>query len=144
MRARFAFVDAMQKVNTRASVEAQKDNLFDMLRLCHSDNMGVRDIVPSLLLRLAQDQECYNFIKWWESVYQESNYDWGHMDLPYLDVKDADVFEPVDFLCNEFPTLNSIVAITLLKMELLLDLKDLQDQISVNTEELYRNSARNE
>jgi hypothetical protein len=27
--------------------------------------MGVRDLIPALYIRLDQDQECYDFLKWW-------------------------------------------------------------------------------
>ncbi len=58
MRARYALVEALGKVNTRDAVQAQLDHLLDMLRLCRGDNMGVRYLVPHLMLRLNQDQEC--------------------------------------------------------------------------------------
>src|SRR5215471_18139118 len=47
MRARFALVEALQKIKTHDSVQAQLDHLLDMLRLCRGDNMGVRDLVPA-------------------------------------------------------------------------------------------------
>jgi hypothetical protein len=40
MRARFALVEALQKVRTHESVKAQLEHLQDMLRLCRGDNMG--------------------------------------------------------------------------------------------------------
>jgi hypothetical protein len=67
MRDRFAYVQALQKLDTYASVKLQLDTLLDMLRLCRGDNMGVRNLVPGLMLRLNMDQECYDFIKWYSS-----------------------------------------------------------------------------
>ena len=46
------------------------------------------------------------------------------MSLPYLDVENADVFKPVDYLCGDYPDLISVVAVTFLKMRLLLVLKN--------------------
>lgn len=95
MRARYALVEALLKVKTYASVKAAHDHIMDMLRLCRSDNMGVREQVPWLKLRLGRDQECYDFCVWWATTGQERDYDWGNMDLPYLDIKNADILEPV-------------------------------------------------
>lgn len=125
MRARYALVEAQIKVNTFDSVEAAYDNLKNMLRLCRSDNLGVRNLVPSLLLRLGRDQECYDFVKWWETQGSANDYDWGNMDLPYLDVKDADIFEAPDYLFKEFGSLAHTVAATLVKVKVMLDLEDL-------------------
>ncbi|KAJ5143094.1 uncharacterized protein N7515_001881 [Penicillium bovifimosum] len=130
MRARFALVDAMTKINSTESVEAQLGHLMDMLRLCRSDNMGVRDLVPALMLRLNKDQECYDFIKWWFIVGDDSHFDWGDMSLPYLDIKDADVFEPVDRFRGQFRDLSHLSSLTLLKIKLLLDLSRLEQSSS--------------
>lgn len=127
MRARFALVEALKRIDTHISVQTQIDHLMDMLRLCRSDNMGVRDIIPSLLLRLNKDQECYDFVKWWQTTGQDSHYDWGNTKLPYLDIRNADPFEPIDIFCSRWLDLSQTVAVMLLKIKLLLDLKALQN-----------------
>ena len=95
MRLRFALVEALQQVYTRESLEAQLHHLQDMMRLCRGDNMGLRHYVPVLLLRLDRDQECYDFAKWYETVGRRGDYDWGNMDLGFLDLKGEDAFEEV-------------------------------------------------
>jgi hypothetical protein len=125
MRSRYALVEALIKVNTFDAIQAANDHLRDMPRLCRGDNMGVRDLVPGLLLRLGRDQECYDFIKWYGTQGKASDYDWGDMDLPYLDVKNADVFEAPDFLCGEYLSLSQTVAAALIKIKVMLDLEDL-------------------
>ena len=130
MRARFALVEAMAKINSAESVEAQLDHLMDMLRLCRGDNMGVRDLVPALMLRLNKDQECYDFIKWWVVVSQNPHYDWGDNSLPYLDIKNADIFEPVDRFCGHFRAASYFSSLTLLKIKLLLDRTRLEQSYS--------------
>ncbi|KAI9933021.1 hypothetical protein ASPWEDRAFT_22769 [Aspergillus wentii DTO 134E9] len=127
MRARIGFVHAFRNVNTYDSVKTQLEHLMDMLRLCRSDNLGVRDMVPGVMLRLGMDQECYDFIKWYNTTGNEGDYDWGNMDLPFLDVKNADVFEPVDYLNERFGGTSQIVGVMLVKIRLLLDLTALQD-----------------
>jgi len=125
MRARFALVEALNKVNTHASVQAQLDHLMDIMRLCRGDNMGVRDLVPALMLQLNKDQECYDFLKWWATTGEK--YDWGNLELPYLDIKNADAFESDKYLRKDFVNLSHTVAFTLLKIKLLLDLTALRD-----------------
>ncbi|KAL3472688.1 hypothetical protein BJX99DRAFT_234978 [Aspergillus californicus] len=131
MRARFAWASALGDMGTRTGVEEQLAHFMDMLRLCRSDNMGVRSLVPALMLRLDRDQECYDFAKFWFTVASESDYDWGNMDLPHLSIKGADVFEEVKCFTDGYPDLAQLVAVTLLKIKLVLDLEALQK--STNT-----------
>lgn len=128
MRARYALVEALLKIKTFAAVEAAHGHIMDLLRLCRSDNMGVRDQVPALNLRLGKDQECYDFCKWWATTGQEGDYDWGDMTNPYLDVKNADVFEPpLKNFVSKYGSLSHSAAITLLKIRLLMDVRALQN-----------------
>ncbi|MCJ1261980.1 hypothetical protein MMC22_001849 [Lobaria immixta] len=120
MRARYALVEAIVKVRTYDAVVAALDHVMDCLRLCRGDNMGVRDMAPAMLLRLGRDQECYDFVKWWATTRQRGNYDWGNMDEPYLDIKNADVLEPQQYLCRKYMSLAYLVSISLLKIKLLL------------------------
>lgn len=125
MRARYGYIDALTKIKTRSAVQVAYDNTRDMLRLCRGDNMGVRDLIPSLLLRLGRDQDCYDFVKWYAQV--RSDYDWGDMDLPYLDVKDADVLENVERFIRAYSPVCETVAVTLIKIRLFLELRTLKD-----------------
>ncbi|KAJ8079481.1 hypothetical protein PM082_013819 [Marasmius tenuissimus] len=47
------------------------------------------------------------------------------MELPYLSIKDDDVFEPIDSIVKRYPSLAHTVSITLLKMCLLSHLQTL-------------------
>ncbi|KAF1984134.1 hypothetical protein K402DRAFT_150694 [Aulographum hederae CBS 113979] len=128
MRARYGLVEAMLEIKTFEAAETAYDDMRDMLRLCRSDNMGIRDLMPTTLLRLGRDQDCYDFIKWYATTGNEGDYDWGNMSLGFLDVKDADAFEEPGFLCESFMcSLAHISAVLLLKMKLLLDVTDLQN-----------------
>lgn len=75
MRARFGYVNALKQIKTAPSVQIAFDEVWDMLRLCRSDNMGMRDLIPGLFLRLGKNQECYDFIKW--HAQDHYDYDWG-------------------------------------------------------------------
>ncbi|KAF7543498.1 hypothetical protein G7Z17_g10690 [Cylindrodendrum hubeiense] len=122
MRARFAAADALLGVNTLRAVENALGHFNDMLRLSRSDGLGVRDIIPHLLLRLGREQECYDFLKWWATIDGNSRYDWSDATLPYLDLHEADAFESVDMFCSGTHSLSHLVALTLLKLRLYLDL----------------------
>lgn len=126
MRARFAAADALLQINTIKAVEKALAHFQDMLRLCRSDNLGVRDIVPGLLLRLGREQECYDFLKWWAIIDDEhhynGHYDWADVSLPYLDICGADAFEPVDAFASHL-NLSQLVILALLKLHLHLDIE---------------------
>lgn len=134
MRARYAFVEALLKIKTLDAVKFSAGHLRDMLRLCRSDNMGVRSLLPALYLRLGQDQDCYDFIKWWTQQYYASDYDYGDTTLPYLDIRNANVFESPEYLCEGYPDLSHLACVVLLKVKLLVDLKALQHSVSLDTE----------
>ncbi|KAL8976145.1 MAG: hypothetical protein Q9205_007795, partial [Flavoplaca limonia] len=89
---------AILEIKTLDAVSSAAEHVRDMLRLNRSDNMGVRDMLPALYVRLGRDQDAYDFIKWNGTTGSSRYYDWGNMDLPYLDVVDADVFESPRYL----------------------------------------------
>ena len=133
MRARNGLVEALLQIKTYAAVEEAHSHITDILRLCRTDNMAVRDVLPALDLRLGRVQQCYDFCKWWATTGQERDYDWGELDNPFLDIKDADVFEPPIEHFLTASDLGHSVAITLLKIKLLLDVRALQNSSLIGT-----------
>lgn len=135
MRARFELVDAMLHHFGSAGgrvdvVQAALDHLLDMLRLCRSDNMGVRDMIPALYIRLRREQAAYDFMKWYATTGQDPRYNWGDMDLPFLDIKDGDVFEsPAGMWTDEWLDLSHSSAVVLVKVRVLLDLQAVQNAL---------------
>lgn len=128
MRARYALVEALLKIQTYTAVNAAHDHIMDMLRLCRSDNMGVRDLVPALKLRLGKDQECYDFCVWYATTGQEGDYDWGDLDLPFLDVVNADFLELVpENTLSKYGGLSHTVGMALLKIKLLFTVQALRN-----------------
>ena len=126
MQARYALVEALLKVKTYMAVEAALNHLLDLLRLCRGDNMGLRDVVPPLFLRLGRDQECYDFLKWWATTGQLGDYDWGDVDEPYLDLKDENAFEPPYLFARKYPAVAHLASVALLKIRILFDLRALK------------------
>ncbi|KAH7408089.1 hypothetical protein DE146DRAFT_361917 [Phaeosphaeria sp. MPI-PUGE-AT-0046c] len=121
MRARFGLLDLLRKEGTLDGVKEALSHLLDMMRLCRGDNMGLRDMIPAVMLQLDQDQECYDFVKWWATAGQNENYDWGDMALPFLDIKGANVYEDPGYIAGEFGDPHHVAALLLLKLKLLQD-----------------------
>ncbi|KLJ07717.1 hypothetical protein EMPG_16811 [Blastomyces silverae] len=96
-----------------------------MLRLSRGDNVGIRSAMPGAMLQLGLDQACYDFLKWYETTGQQDDYNWGDMELPFLDVRDADAFEDVGYACHCFLSVSVGAGVMLVKVRMLLDLKDL-------------------
>lgn len=125
MRARIAWVIEVLKIDSHDAVTTALDNLRDMLRLCRSDNLGVRDMIPNLYLRLNQDQKCYDFVKWYATEGQRMDYDWGNISLPYLNLEKEDVMEDASLFYEGFSVVAHGIPVTLIKVRMLLDLRDL-------------------
>ncbi|KAF1918080.1 hypothetical protein BDU57DRAFT_409336, partial [Ampelomyces quisqualis] len=135
MKARYLFIDALLLINTKPAVEAALEHALDMLHLNHSDNQGMRTIIPALYLRLGRDQDCYNFLHWWfvkdhldscesdeDVMNTEVEYIWGDARFP---VTEADAFQPVvGFLKEFFFTLPQLVSLTLVKVRMLIDMRN--------------------
>lgn len=136
MRARYAHIEAILKVSNRTAVQSALDHLLDMLRLNRGDNMGIRSLVPALFLRLDRDQECYDFLKWWYLSNNDETYDWGNTDLPYMDIRNANAFEPTDDFNMKWTDLSHASMLCLLKWRLLTDLKALDNATAVAGDKL--------
>ncbi|CAH0028869.1 unnamed protein product [Clonostachys rhizophaga] len=117
MVARFAAANALLQVDTKLAVEGALDHFNEMIRLCGCDDQEVRDIIPHLLLRLGREQECYNFLKWWATTENP----WK-ITTPYLHLPEADPLESVEIFSSKETSVSHLVALTLLKMRLFLDM----------------------
>jgi hypothetical protein len=127
MRARYDHVEALLKIKNRTAVQTALDHLLDMLRLNRSDNMGLQHLVPALYLRLDREQACYDFIKWWHTSARDDSYDSGNMDLPFLDIENANAFEPLQTLDMSYAALPHRAMLCLLKWRLQTDLQALKN-----------------
>ncbi|KAH8166676.1 hypothetical protein CIB48_g1579 [Xylaria polymorpha] len=127
MRARHNVISATLNVRTGESADLALEHCNEMLQLNRGDNQGVRDQVPSLMLRTGRDQAAYDFIKWY--LVLPSGYQWGDNTQPFLDLNGEDAFEPPrqEWL-NHSISLVHLVALTHLKTRLLLDIRMLAEQ----------------
>lgn len=136
MRARYAHIEALLKAKTRTAIETALDHSLDILRLNRSDNMGIRSQIPSLYLLLDRDQECYDFAKWWFTCDPDGHYDWGNTDLPYLNIKNANAFEPYDTWRMDYPDLSQLSMLLLVKLRLLFNLEAIERATSATSSKL--------
>ncbi|KAK1957534.1 MYND finger [Colletotrichum sublineola] len=127
MQARFGYIGTLMSIDTIDGIEMALNHQLDMLRLCRGDNMGIRSYPPHLMIRLGRDQEAYDFVKWWAVTAENSHYDWHDMELPHLNLKGEDAFEGVGKFAKRFGSLSHKMAVTLLKVRLYLDLRDLRN-----------------
>ncbi|EGZ23882.1 hypothetical protein PHYSODRAFT_254862 [Phytophthora sojae] len=93
MRAKLEVIRTLSTIASRSAIEAALTEAQDCMRLCRSDNLGIREVIPTLLLLLDRYQEAYDFIKWYVTSGDDPHYDWGNMDLPFLNVHGADMTE---------------------------------------------------
>ncbi|POM61469.1 Zinc ion binding protein [Phytophthora palmivora] len=121
MRAKMELIRTLSAFSSRMAISAALDEAMDCMRLCRGDNMGVREVIPTLMLLLDQYQEAYDFIKWYATSGDDPHYDWGDMDLPFLDVHDADMTEELPHMRDNVFWSSSIVYI---KMVLAKTVKD--------------------
>ena len=127
MRARYALVEAILQIKTYAAVESAHDHVMDLLRLNASDTMGVLFMAPDLKLRLRdREAECYDFCKAWIRAYMDSTIE--DFDSGAIKGGKEDVLEnPEGIFDQEFMQLGHTVAVTLIKVRLLLDVRALRD-----------------
>jgi len=133
MVGRYFLVLALLKVNNKPAVEAALEHGLDMLRLNHDDNQGLRCIIPALYLRLGRDQDCYDHLVWWLLYGRGDNQlHWGHPDAI---VKDYNALEPVADFLKGIPDLSQLVALALVKIRMLIDVRKFQSSTQPRTVE---------
>lgn len=126
-----SYLGDIAQINTVASVKIQLDRVMGLLRMRMTQDPGMRDIPPALLLRLGRWQECYGLLKWYAAPTNDSPYLWLNEEYVVCRTEDADIFEPVNvFLYDPYSyapgmhhTFAHHVILALLKIRLLLELQ---------------------
>jgi hypothetical protein len=126
-----SYLADIAQINTVASVKIQLDRVMGLLCIGLTEDAGMRDIPPALLLRLGRWQECYGLLKWYAAPTTESPYLWKDAEYVVRRTKDADIFEPVDVFLYDpnssapgaHHTFAHHVFLALLKICLLLELQ---------------------
>lgn len=129
IEARFVAAKSASFSKDSAPVQPALEHFMDVLRLCGSDEMGVRGIVPSPMLLLGQEQECYDFLKWCDIMNGDETYNPSNMTSHYINIRGANAFEPLEvFLAGDIRSLSHVVVLTMLKMRFCLHLDSLKVQ----------------
>lgn len=122
IRARSTLAETLLKINSEQAVTTSLQHLLELLQLCPEDNMGVRQVIPALYLRLSRDEECYHFVDRWAT--SELHVD-ADCSLPGDHIENAGLFTKFQHMANSCASLSHLVAFTLLKIRLLIDLQSL-------------------
>lgn len=135
MRARFYLVDRLLQIKTFDAVKTAFDHTMDMFRLSRSDNLGLKFMAPALFLRLGNDQQCYEFLKWHATTGSRDDYDWGDMSEPFLNLRDENVFEAVNEFTKEYADVAHAAALVLIKIKLLKEAQTLRNSYCLYDDE---------
>ncbi|KAL8733097.1 MAG: hypothetical protein Q9166_002289 [cf. Caloplaca sp. 2 TL-2023] len=130
MEARYTLVQTLLLVQSYAAVEEAHKHVYAMLFLRARDDRCLRFLLPALSLRLGRDQDCYDRCKWWAVTASKEGHDLGNPTLPFLDIQNANVLEPLPRnLLEESGSgnLGHTVAMTILKAKLLYDVTALHN-----------------
>jgi hypothetical protein len=90
-------------------------------------------MVPALMLRIHRDQICYDFMKWSAPARSIECPDGTIDDMPFFVVKAANAFESIECLLgsSSYHDPGHLIAITLLKIEVLIEVVALRESASV-------------
>ncbi|OHE90535.1 MYND finger [Colletotrichum orchidophilum] len=127
LRAQHTYSQALLLESTIDAVEISLDEQWSVLEVDMHDKLRVRDYMPHLMIRLGQDQEAYDFIKWWTLATDERirYHDWDDPTAPRMNLTGEDAFEPVDDLVKRKKLFGHKNAVLLIKIRLYLDLRDI-------------------
>ena len=129
---KYLLTEVMDKINTRQAVQERLDLLLSLVNVFRADEVGTRWKIPTLLIRLKRDQESYDFMKWFCLANKKDPIDEMNPALPFLDIKNADAFENVTSFTADWNVsplmerIHTMLALTLLKVRLVLDLRVLE------------------
>lgn len=123
---KFRLGNVFLRIDTRSAVLKALAIFEDMLMLCRNDNFSVHKSIPFLLLRLGQEQRCYGFLKWWAEESWTPPKTAADLSLPYLKRGDANAFETVRSFTGQARNVHHAIALTLLKIKMLLDVRSLR------------------
>ena len=77
-----------------------------------------------IYIRLGRAQDAYDLMKSYATTGQDSSYDWGNIDMPFLD---PIARQPPGILLHTSLYLRHAVALVLIKVRILLDLQAIQN-----------------
>ena len=76
-------------------VQSVLNHALHLMKDDREDGVGVRCMIPSLHIRLGNDEKAYDFIKWYATTSCDPAYSWDDLKAPFLNIKGTDVFENI-------------------------------------------------
>lgn len=109
-------------------VEEVLQAYLELIGTTFSDDTCIRYEIPGLQLALGQEQEAYDFVKWWGTVGAGWTYSLQHMNLRPDSLTGQDPLEEPLHVWTHLrpwsqPPLAHVAAVTLIKVRILLDLR---------------------
>ncbi|QPC73243.1 hypothetical protein HYE68_003995 [Fusarium pseudograminearum] len=126
MMLQFPGVNELLQSPSEEETELALQELWNMLKKDRTDPLRLSDIIPHVLLELGEDQKCYDFIKWYLLHGPKSPS--GRPDSPFFDIQDDNACEPLKSLKLSNASLSHLVALTLVKLRLFMDLDAISDR----------------
>ncbi|KAJ5414190.1 hypothetical protein N7509_000817 [Penicillium cosmopolitanum] len=123
--ARALLFQALTSIDTKASLQAQLDDLHRLFLLGPHHVLFARYYLPALMIRLGKDQECYDLIKWFRAAIDIPDEDWATETSLGVTVKDADPFQPDRIAIGGQSELDLKIHQALVKVRLCLDVEAL-------------------
>ncbi|KAL6924026.1 hypothetical protein FSST1_001300 [Fusarium sambucinum] len=113
-------VDELLHSPSDEETELALEELWNMLKKDRTDPLHLSDIIPHVLLELGEEQKCYDFIKW--CALRGPKTPSSSLNTPFFDLTGADACEPLAKLRLSCLSLSHLVALTLIKLRLYMDL----------------------
>ena len=131
MEMRLEVIKALLKIKHYYAADMALDICLENHRLDRADNYGIRNLTAYLYLRTDRVQQCYDFVKWNQTTGKETTYGHGEPQLPYLNIHNADLLEKADVFIRWECELSHRIAITLVKIRLLQDVRNLHNSTAI-------------
>ena len=127
IQARHRLVVLLCRMPTGRALARALHHSLDILRLNPSDNLDVRFLVPSMMIRLGMDKDASEFIRRYRKVSPNCQYAWAHLDmvLPEPKPESNEDSASAEWL-DECVPLPFKAAFALLRLRLLFCLHDLE------------------
>jgi hypothetical protein len=118
----------LHQAATLDGVRQSVEGLKELLHLSRRDQHCMRGVLACRMLQLDQDQECFDFIKWFElRAYDHSRiaYNWHDMRLPYMNPTKSSLLSSISFLDIDRTEPVFLTSVLLLKIKLVIDVKNI-------------------
>ncbi|KAK6531243.1 hypothetical protein TWF281_008065 [Arthrobotrys megalospora] len=109
------------------AVQEALDHLLEMNRIFDCDDIPLRDILPTIHLRLNGTQEAYDFVKWWAESLEGPGLEFQNTPNLSQKITDADALEALlELRKGRYMDLAHAVPLFLIKIRAILDLQAIQ------------------